>query len=278
MTVEITPLPSGFGSVAKHDLKQPLSEQEKREIAAAFTSHLFVIFPNADLTKDQLEDFVLGMGTSDDGKGHLAAKLEGHAGIRVVENEIAGEYGPKSNSELHWHTDRFFDPVAAGVLNSIIIPPEGGDTSLANMYAALEGLPADLREQIEGRSIKQDCVIGADGSRSVRRGDEKVADVTTSDGVAVPIILRHPRSGRDYLYLGNRLNSYVVGMPLDESEALLDALYAHVDQVEFHYRHRWQPHELIIYDNRCCMHRREAFAPDAERKLYAAVVVQSELL
>lgn len=274
----ITPFSSGFGALADHDLTKPLTRAQKKDIAAAFHAHLFVVFPRADLTLDQLHDFVLGMGSPDDGKGHLAAGADGYTGIRVVENVEAGRYGPKSNSELHWHADRFFDPVTAGVLNSVIIPPTGGDTSLANMVQALDELPEDLRRMVEGRVIKQDCIIGPDGSHAVRPGDEVVDDVTASPGVEVPIVQTHEKTGQSYLYLGNRLNSYAPGPSVQESERLLDRLFAHADQPRFHYRHSWKPHELILYDNRRCMHRREAFAAECERKLYAAVVVASELI
>lgn len=267
-----------FGTTLDIDLREPLTAEQKRLVADAFRDSQVVIFPNANLSEEQLHRFVLSLGSPDDGRGQLAAGLDGYTGIRVVENAVAGLYGPKSNSELHWHSDRFFDPVAAGVLNSIIVPDEGGDTSFADMYAALEEMPEDLRTAIDGRSIKQDCLVLPDGSHGIRPGSERVEDVTTSFGIALPIIQLHPRSGRPFLYLGNRENAWVVGLPVAQSEALLDRLYAHVDQPRFHYRHTWKPHELVLYDNRCCMHRREAFAPDAQRKLYAAVVVESDLL
>jgi len=160
----------------------------------------------------------------------------------------------------------------------VVVPEEGGDTSLANMYAALAEMPADLRQAIEGRSIKQDAVFDAEGRPGIRPGGLALDDVATSAGISTPIIEVHARSGRPYLYLGNRLNAHVDGLSLEDSEALLDRLYDHVNHPRFHYRHRWAPAELLMYDNRCCMHRRQTFAPDAKRKLVAAVVDTSDFL
>jgi taurine dioxygenase len=275
--IAYTPFASGFGARVEFDPARVPTPEQAREIAAIFHEHLFVYFPRADITPQQLADFVLAFGQPDGPRGRLASASE-YAGIRIVENVEGGKFGPRSNSELDWHSDRFYDPAAAGLLQSVVVPDEGGDTSLADMVAALAGLPADLRRDIESRSIKQDAVFDAEGRPGIRPGGVVVDDVVSSPGVNTDIIQVHVRSGRPYLYLGNRLNAHVVGLSLEDSAALLDRLYAHVNQPRFHYRHRWAPSELLMYDNRCCMHRRETFAPDAKRKLVAAVVDTSEFL
>ncbi|WP_020656761.1 TauD/TfdA dioxygenase family protein [Massilia niastensis] len=274
----ITPRFNNFGADVDIDLSQPLSEAEKREIADAFHRYQFVIFREADLTLAQLAAFVEAFGTADQGRGRLASDVNEYAGIRVVENVEKGKFGPRGNSELAWHSDRFFDPVVAGVLNSVVVPEVGGDTSLADMYRALDELPPPLRRAIEGRKIKQDCVFAPDGTPGIRPGGMPIAGVDRSPGIATDIVQTHRYTGKQFLYLGNRLNAYVEGLPLEESESLLDALYAHVDQTTFHYRHHWAPHELVLYDNQACMHRRESFDVNADRKLYASVVDKSDLL
>jgi taurine dioxygenase len=275
--IPYTPMNGGFGARVDFDPARVPDADEAREIAALFHRYLFVYFPHADITPQQLADFVMAFGQPDGPHGRLASATE-YAGIRFVENVVGGQFGPRSNSELDWHSDRFYDPVVAGLLQSLVVPKEGGDTSLANMYDALEALPADLRAAIEGRAIKQDAVFDAEGRPGMRPGGVAIADVAHSKGVSTPIIQTHPRSGRPFLYLGNRLNAYVEGLSLADSEALLDSLFNHVNQPRFHYRHRWAPLELIMYDNRCCMHRRETFDPKAQRKLVAAVVDTSDIL
>ena len=275
--ITYTPFPSGFGARVDFDPACVPTPEQAREIAAIFHDHLFVYFPRADITPLQLADFVVAFGQPDGPHGRLASTSE-YAGIRIVENVQGGQFGPRSNSEMDWHSDRFYNPVAAGILQSVVVPQEGGDTSLANMYAALDEMPADLRQAIEGRAIKQDAVFDDQGRPGIRPGGVVIADVATSRGVATPIVQLHPRSGRPYLYLGNRLNAHVEGLSGQDSDALLDRLYAHVNQPRFHYRHHWSPLELLMYDNRCCMHRRETFDPNAKRKLVAAVVDTSDFL
>lgn len=276
-SIPYAPLAGGFGARVDFDPAHVPTPAQAREIAAIFSRHLFVYFPRAEMTPKQLADFVLAFGEPDGPRGRLASATE-YAGIRFVENVEGGKFGPRSNSELDWHSDRFYDPVVAGLLNSVIVPREGGDTSLANMYDALEALPADLRAAIDGRSIKQDAVFDAEGRPGIRPGGVAIDDVVNSKGISLPIVQVHPRSGRRFLYLGNRLNAHVDGLGRADSEALLDRLYAHVNQPRFHYRHRWSPNELLMYDNRCCMHRRETFDPAAQRKLVAAVVDTSAIL
>jgi taurine dioxygenase len=237
-----------------------------------------LIFSGADLSLAQLSAFVDSFGLPDTGAGRLASDVDGYSGIRVVENVERGKFGPRSNSELDWHSDRYFDPVVAGVLNSVVVPETGGDTSFADMYRAYDELPDDLRRAVDGRSIKQDCLFGADGEPMIRPGGLPVEDIANTPGIETPIVQTRRFTGRKFLYLGNRLNAYVSGLPIDESEALLDRLFAHIDQPHLHYRHHWSPRELVIYDNVCCMHKREAFDIDAERKLLASVVSKSEIL
>src|SRR5436309_2186148 len=174
--ITYTPFPSGFGARVEFDPAQVPTSQQAREIAAIFHDHLFVYFPRADITPQQLADFVMAFGQPDGPHGRLASASE-YAGIRIVENVEGGKFGPRSNSEMDWHSDRFYDPVAAGLLQSVVVPEEGGDTSLANMYAALAEMPADLRQAIEGRSIKQDAVFDAEGRPGIRPGGVALDDV-----------------------------------------------------------------------------------------------------
>ncbi|SEE69015.1 TauD/TfdA dioxygenase family protein [Pseudomonas kilonensis] len=277
-TIKVNPLPGGFGARVEFDTRTPPDLSEAQAIAQAFHAHQVLIFEGADLTLAQLAAFVRAFGTQDDGSGRLASDSNEYAGIRVVENVEKGKFGPRSNSELDWHSDRFFDPVVAGLLNSVVVPKEGGDTSFCDLYRALEELPVALRQAIEGRRIKQDVVFDAQGKPGMRPGGVKLDDVMSSPGVETDMVQFHRFTRKPFLFLGNRLNAYVPDLPLEESEALLDALFAHVDQPQFHYRHHWAAHELILYDNRCCMHRREAFDENAERKLYASVVDRSDIL
>jgi taurine dioxygenase len=276
-TIESTPLPNGLGARVYYDPARAPNADEVRTLAALFTRHQLLLFQPTQLNVQQLADFASAFGKPDDRHGRLATAIE-IAGVRIVENVEQGSAGPRGSSELYWHSDRFFNPVAAGLLYADVVPEEGGDTSFADMYAALAALPPSLAKAIEGRRIKQDVVFDAQGRPGMRPVGQLIDDVVTSPGIETDIVQRHPRSGRPFLYLGNRQNSHIVGLSLDESESLLDDLYAHAGQARFHYRHHWQAGELILYDNRCCMHRREEFDARAARRLFAAVVDTSEVL
>ena len=158
------------------------------------------------------------------------------------------------------------EPPMASCLYSVEIPSSGGDTSFANMYKALEALPADLREAIEGRSCNHDSSTTSVGE--LRAGADAVIDVTKAPGAKHPIIRTHPVTDGKSLYLGRRLNAYIDGLPLAESEALLDRLWAHCAKPEFAWTHQWRLGDLLIWDNRCAIHRRDAFDGSQRRVMH----------
>jgi taurine dioxygenase len=142
----------------------------------------------------------------------------------------------------------------------------GGDTGFLNMYLALETMPDALRQKIEKRSIKQDLSVNSAGIK--RRGVANNHDIRTSPGASHPIVRTHPDTGFEALYLGRRRNAYINGLPLEESERLLDSLFEHAARCEFSWIHQWRPGDLIIWDNRCTMHHRDAFDPKSRRVMH----------
>jgi taurine dioxygenase len=184
----------------------------------------------------------------------------------VIENGVA--IGGLGDSEAVWHTDSCFTdvPPSASILHSLEIPPSGGDTGFANMYLALETLPPSLRRAIVGRSIKHDKRYTSGGQlRPGYTGDE---DIRTTPGPQHPIVRRHPETGYSALYLGRRPHAYIPGLPLEESEALLDALWAHAVKPELTWHHQWRIGDVLVWDNRCVMHRRDAFDPASRRIMH----------
>jgi taurine dioxygenase len=184
----------------------------------------------------------------------------------VIENGVA--IGGLGDGEAVWHTDSSFSdvPPSLSVLYSVEIPPAGGDTGFANMYLALETLPAALRAQIAHKTIKHDKRYTSGGQ--LRPGFLAEQDLRESPGPSHPIVRKHPETGRSALYLGRRPHAYVNGLPLAESEALLDALWAHATKPEFTWHHQWQLGDILIWDNRCAMHRRDALDPKTRRIMH----------
>ena len=187
--------------------------------------------------------------------------VEGFPEILVISNVVEDgvEIGSLGSGEAAWHTDMSFIPTPpiGSVLYAWEVPRRGGSTSFLNMYRVLETMPDSLRRKIEGRYIKHDATTNSAGY--LRAGTENSDDVRTSPGTAHPIIITHPETGRDTLYLGRRHRAYVVDMDVDASEALLGELWSHTNQKEFTWHQEWSVGDLVMWDNRCTMHRRDAF-------------------
>jgi taurine dioxygenase len=134
------------------------------------------------------------------------------------------------------------------------------------MYLAYETLAPELRRRIEGRMCRHDASRNSAGE--LRRGFVDASDPSQTVGAEHPIVRTHPVTGRKALFLGRRRNAYIPGLPLAESEALLDALWAHATQEKFSWYQQWQKGDLILWDNRAVMHRRDAFDPATRRIMH----------
>jgi taurine dioxygenase len=183
--------------------------------------------------------------------------------------------GTLGSGELVWHTDMSYidTPPTGSLLHALEIPPAGGDTSFLNMYRAYETLPPDLKKAADTHKIKHDQTHNSSGA--LRRGLENVQykDVSEVPGAIHPIARTHPETGRKALYLGRRARSYVMGLSIADSEALLDALWEHAtSNPEFVWTQVWQTGDLILWDNRCVMHKRDAF-DDAQHRLMHRTVL-----
>jgi len=157
------------------------------------------------------------------------------------------------------------DPPKASMLYALEVPPSGGDTGFVNMYAVYEALPSALKQRIAGLTVKHDGTYNSGGY--VRQGIAATDDPVNSPGAVHPLVCTHPESHRRALYLGRRRNAYIPGMPLAESEKLLDEIWTYVRD-EFTWYNQWRVGDLVLWDNRCTMHRRDAFDSDARRIMH----------
>jgi taurine dioxygenase len=243
-------------------------------IKQAWGDHLVLRFRGQKLSDADLMRFSRQFGELD--WAPIAAKDVKIAGAddkqyvmvisNVVENGVA--IGQLGAYEAIWHTDMSYiaEPPMASALYSLEVPPSGGDTGFCNMYLALETLPAELRRQIEGRTCIHDASRNSAGE--LRRGYVDAPDPSHTVGAEHPIVRTHPVTGRKALFLGRRRNAYVKGLPLAESEALLDGLWEHATKPEFAWYQQWRLGDLILWDNRAVMHRRDAFDPNARRVMH----------
>ena len=271
--VEIHPLSAAVGAEIRGVDLACVTAAQFAEIERAWIRHSALLFRGQRLDHDALLNFSLRFGELDPPPVNENGKkfVEGYPEIYVVSNIIGADGTPIGSlgaGEAVWHTDMSYlpEPPDASLLYAVEIPPTGGDTWLCGMIAACESLPQALRSAVAGRSIKHDGTYNSGGY--LRAGLTDSNDPMNSVGTAHPIICAHPPSGNHTLYLGRRRNAYVVGMPLDESERLLDELWAHAARPEHAFAHRWRIGDVLMWDNRTTLHRRDPFDSAARRLMY----------
>ena len=271
--ITITKLASALGAeIGNVDVSRPLDAATIAAIRAAWLEHLVLRIRGQSITDPQLLDFSRRFGELDPPGPNPYGKpfLPQHPEMNVISNikEGGAPIGNLGDGEAIWHADMTYidNPPKAGLLFSIEIPPEGGDTFWANMYQAYDTLPEKLRKAIEGRTAVHDATYNSAGIK--RKGYEDVTDPRTAPGARHALVKTHPETKRKCLFLGRRRNSYISGYTLAESEALLDALWAHATQAHLTFRQQWKVGDLMMWDNRCTLHRRDSFDPNARRLMH----------
>lgn len=280
-TCGLRPLAPSVGmEVTGVDLSN-LSDHEKNIILDAYRTHSALLFRDQKLSNDDLASFSRLFGELEPAlPDQLMKSVQGRPEIYVVSN-IKGDDGKPIGAlgagEAVWHSDNSSreNPPEAILLYALEVPPTGGNTSVASMFAALENMPDDLHKKIEGRSIKHDGTYNAAGY--VRKGVEANDDPLNCEGMLHPAICTHPPSGKPVLYLGRRRNAYVDGLSLEESEELLDALWAHATNIKYSYTHKWRIGDLLMWDNRSTLHRRDEFNPEHRRLMHRTLIKGKEI-
>ena len=274
--VRVRPTGAALGAdIEEVDLAGPLSPETMEAIKQAWGDQLVLRFRDQSLSDDDLMRFSRQFGELD--WAPVAATNdapEGREYIMVVSNVVENgqAIGQLGAYEALWHTDMSYvaAPPMASALYSLEAPASGGDTGFCNMYLALETLPGDLRRQVEGRVCRHDASRNSAGE--LRRGFVDAEDPSRTIGAEHPIVRTHPATGRQALFLGRRRNAYILGLSLADSEALLDALWEHATRDEFTWYQQWRAGDLILWDNRCVMHRRDAFDPALRRVMHRTQV------
>ena len=275
MTIEIHPTGGALGAeVRGASLGDGLDDAGFAAIRQAWLDHLLLLFRDPDLAPADMAAFSQRFGELDMVASWRDFHAAGDDRVLVISNvkEGGAPAGVLGDGELDWHTDMsYLDvPPSASILHAREVPATGGDTHFMNMYAVLDALPADLSSSIEGRRLNHDSSY--DSSGGLRPGAPAVVDVRVAPGAQHPMIRHHPESGRRALYLGRRRNAYILGMGLEESEALLDRLWAIACEPRFAFTHTWRQGDLLMWDNRATMHRRDAFDPAARRVMHRTQV------
>jgi len=239
-------------------------------VQEAFDLHGGLLFRGQTLQPADLVAFSRHFGELDHAPVNENGRkaVEDFPEIYVVSN-IKGPDGKPVGSlgagEAVWHTDMSYvpNPPYASLLYAVEIPAEGGDTWLCSMAEAYDALPPALKARVEGLQIKHDGTYNSAGF--LREGLVATDNPMESVGQIHPLVTLHPRTGRQSLYLGRRRNAYILGLSLAESEALLDEIWQYAALPENCYSHRWSVGDVLMWDNRATMHRRDPFDQDARR-------------
>jgi taurine dioxygenase len=271
MPITITPLTPAVGAEARDVDLTALSAEDFAQIEAAWYRYSVLLVRDQKLSDDDLLSFSRRLGELDPPPNQERGRQSppGYPDVYVVSNvldEKGDPIGALGAGEAVWHTDMsYLDlPPDASMLYALEIPPAGGNTYFCGMAAVWKALPADLKARIERRRIKHDGTFNSGGY--VRQGVTPTDDPHLAPGAWHPAVCVHPITGEPSLYLGRRRNSYVEGLSAAESEALLDELWSFADSPHFVYGHRWRVGDLVLWDNRSTMHRRDPF-DNAQRRV-----------
>jgi taurine dioxygenase len=270
--LRIRPTAAALGAEVQEVDLRALDDDRFAVIHRAWLDHQVLLFRDQTLSDDDLVGFSRRFGDLDEAPVQETGKrfVDGYPEIYVVSNVVQDgvAIGSLGSGEAVWHTDMSYlpDPPKASVLYALEVPAHGGDTSFCSMYAAWEQLRDPLKRRSGGLRVKHDGTYNSGGY--VRQGVTPTDDPRTSPGTLHPLVYVHPETGRPALYLGRRRNAYIDGLPLDESEALLDEIWGEATREQLTWRHQWRVGDLVLWDNRCTMHRRDSFDAASRRVMH----------
>jgi taurine dioxygenase len=271
--VEVHPVSDAIGAELRGVDLGALDDKTFEAVHQAWMDHCVLLFRDQKIEASDLVDFSRRFGDLDIAPPNENGQVgvDGMPEVLVLSNVVDEDgkaIGALGNAEAQWHSDMNYidEPPKGSVLLSVEVPDSGGNTGFSNMYAAYEDLSEEMKARIADLSIKHDSSTNSGGY--LRYGAEPVTDVVTCPGAIHAIVCVHPETGRKALYLGRRRSAYVMGLPLEESEALLDDLWAHATQAKYAWHHRWRKGDVLMWDNRCTMHRRDSFDNAARRVMH----------
>jgi len=254
------------------DLNNLLDEPTQAALIDALHANLVLCIRGQNLAPVPFRNAMARFGTPMLRKqlAHTAECAE----VNVISSEDRDELGDgkKLVNGASWHTDDSFmrAPCSLTMLYGVIVPSRGGDTQFINMYAAYDGLPAETKGRIDRLKVIHKYESSRKTNRIAKRPEMEMAAMPEATH---PLVRTHPETRRKALYLNANRMEQVVGLERAESDELLDALIGHAIQPKFQYRHVWRQGDIVIWDNRCTMHKANADYPEGERRLMHRVIV-----
>lgn len=274
---EIRPFDAALGAeVVGLDLNQPLSSAEFQRIHRAHLDHHVVVFRDQRITPAQRWP---SAGASGPLQIHVLHQfqLANHPEILIVSNVVEnGKPIGLGDAGHFWHSDLSYKekPSLGSLLHAIELPAQGGDTLFANMHTAWETLPPALQRKVEGLRAEHTYLAryAELQKRSPWRPNLTPEQIAQVKPVVHPVVRTHPETGRKALFVSEHFTTRIIGLPDEESRALLDELFAHSVKPAHVYRHQWREHDLVFWDNRSLLHLAGGTPDDLRRVMYRTTI------
>ena len=257
------------------DLAALLDTKVRQAIKRAMTEYLVLCFRDQTLEPAAFVDAARIFGSP---KRFLLRqdRIEGVPEVSIVSNRPPSFGGKPMVQAKHWHTDDSYltEPATVTLLQAKILPGSGGDTEFINAYAALNSMPRALRCKIQGLRAVHRYESRRTVSRVAVRSAVELAETPEVDH---PLVRTHPESGSQTLYINPNRIDHILGWDETASDALLGEIYAHALQPQFQYRHVWRPGDIVVWDNRCTLHRANADYDLSQPRIMHRVMLEGQI-
>ncbi|MDR6519334.1 taurine dioxygenase [Variovorax paradoxus] len=275
---EVRPFPAPVGAeILGLDISKPIGAEDFARIHKAHLDHHVLVFRNQQITPQEHIDFSRRFGPLEIHVLHQF-QLKNHPEILIVSNiKENGEPIGLGDAGVYWHSDISYKPKPSlgSLLHAQELPSEGGDTLFADQHLAWESLSPELQQRILPLKAEHSYLAKYEELRAKNPWRPKLsqAQIDQVAPAVQPVVRTHPETGRKALFVSEHFTTRIVGLPQAESDALLAELFAHSVKPEFVYRHKWEPHDLVFWDNRSLMHLAAGTPDHLRRRLNRTTIV-----
>lgn len=264
MAISVDPLSTVLGArLGGVDLRGGLDDATMREIRQAWLEHFVIVIPSQSLSGEDQVAFTEWFGPRQEVRTVKVVDKGPQNFMYVANRSVDGMPGVLPDGEMQFHTDQCYyeTPSRATILFALEIPSAGGNTKFASAYRAFEALPEKTKARIRGLRAHNVYDYGANATVKAK---ESSPDAPRFEH---PVVIRHPETGREVLYVNRLMTDHLVGIDRAESDALLEELFAVLEDPACCYEHVWTAGDLVMWDNLCTLHARTWFDPKESRVL-----------
>ncbi|HWV09078.1 MAG TPA: TauD/TfdA family dioxygenase [Pseudomonas sp.] len=274
---EVRPFDAPLGAeIIGLDLTRPLNDADFARVHRAHLDHGLLVFRDQRITPQQQIDFSRRFGPL---QIHVLKQflLANHPEIFIISNIVEnGQPIGLGDAGKYWHSDLSYKefPSLGSMLLAQELPEEGGDTLFASQQLAYETLPAHLLQAIEGKRAAHSYTAryADEVFAGIRRPTLTEAQLAEVKAVIHPVVRTHPETGRKGLFVNENFTTHILDIPEDESRQILAELYAHSAKPDFTYRHQWQPHDMVFWDNRALIHLATGCPSHLRRRMHRTTI------